>query len=127
MSYYKQKLRHRDDYVPAAPIRRALREWLAENDLGEGLASTTAHDRSIRERYYSPYEILAARTGLTKDAVQRHTNGRRGYANMQFDVADLFLCATDRFTWWWEDPELSKVYESACKGADRIYPIAVAA
>jgi hypothetical protein len=113
----------RADYVPAGPIARAIQEWFSELDLAEPSQGTTL---SKDQRYFSPYTILIERTGLCKDSVYRHSqNGR--YKYMTFDVADRFLCATDRFNWWWDDPELSKVYERACKGADKIYPLQVAA
>lgn len=118
-----RKNHQRVDYVPSAPIRRALREWLRDNDL----AARWDGRNGDRDGYLSPLEILAERVGMSKDAVWRHASGDRGYEYMEFDVADALLCAADRPNRWWQDPELAPYYEGACKGADRIYPIAVAA
>ena len=114
-----RKGKTRADYVPAAPIRRALREWLVENGLGDGMGNGFS-----KERYHSPFTILADRTGMTEGTLFRHSKGDRGYESMQFDVADRILAATNRQNWWHCEPQLSGVYEQACKGADAIYPIA---
>lgn len=74
--------------------------------------------------YYSPLEVVAARTGLKRDTIWHHSNGSRGRVFMAFDVADKILAAIDRLDLWRSDPDLEKVYGKACRGADRINPIA---
>ena len=101
-----------------------MQEWLIENGLNE---ATGGRAEDVKARYHSPYELLAQRTGLTQDTVWRQSKGDRSFKSMQFDQADRFLCATERTHWWWHDPELSEHYERACKGADAIYPLTVAA
>ena len=110
-----QKGQTRADCVPAAPIAKALREWLEENDL-----SPSGNNMNV-ERYYSPYDILSERTGLKPASLYAHAVRCR-HPYMQFDVADMLLCAIERPELWHRDPVLSEVYESACKGADRISP-----
>src|SRR5690242_14505077 len=112
-----QKGTKRADYVPIGPISRALKEWLKELDLAElGRGTTLRKDH----RYFPPYEILIERIGLSEDSIRNYATGKRGYTSVTFDVADKILCATNRFNWWWDDPELSEVYEEAARGADKI-------
>src|SRR6059058_4633907 len=99
-----RKHHKRADFVPAGPITRAVKEWLLEHDLGVA----TGNRQSVG-RYNSPFNILAERTGMGKDALWRHTKNDRSYESMIFDVADRLLCATNRFNWWWDDPELAEV------------------
>lgn len=113
------KNQKRADYVPAAPVARAIQEWLTEHQMGE-----TSGQAKNPGRYHSPYRILAERVGLTEDAVWRRATGRR-YRSMAFDIADRYLCATNRFNLWWDDPELSEVYEQAARGADQVFPLDV--
>lgn len=112
------KGRKRADFVPAAPIIRALKAWLKEHEYVNVVGQRESN-------YGSPFKILAEKMKVSEDAVWRYTKNDRHYESMHFDVADKILCATNRFDWWWSDPELSEVYESAVKGADKIYPLAV--
>ena len=109
----------RSDAVPAAPIRRAMREWLKE----QGLEADSGAGEAVKKgTYYSPYRILAERAGVAEDAIYRHANDSR-YQTMFFDVADKLLASVDRLDLWWRDPELSSVYERAVREADFIAPL----
>ena len=114
-----QKIPHRPDYVPAEPVRRALRRWLTEHDLG---GDGTANRRSEDTNYVSPYVVLAEKTGWARDTIYAHINRERN-DHMQFDVADKLLCVIEQSLLWHCDPELSQAYERAVKGADQIYPV----
>jgi len=76
--------------------------------------------------YADAYVILAERLGVGVDTVYGWV-GRARFHSMRFDQADRILAATDQIALWRHDPELAECYEQACKGADRIYPLPLAA
>ena len=118
---------HRADYVPAEPVREALRRYLTENGAGEIVPpSEYQPGRPRTQRYSSAYGVLAEKLEVRPDTVFSWAERAR-HKSMRFDVADRILTAIGQPNLWWQDPQLSEVYESACKGADRIYPLKVAA
>ena len=122
-----RKEHQRADYVPAEPVRRALNKWLREAGSEERKAQSEfrAHGTGPSKSYSEAHEMLASKMDVQTSTVYAWATRPR-YSNVSFDLADRILTAIDQVNLWWQDPELSQVYERACKGADRIYPIIVA-
>ena len=109
--------------MPAGPIKKAVRGWMKEIGILEDCSPNNA---GKKDRHYSPYEILSERLDLEVNTIYTYAYRDR-HQSIQFDLADRLLVAIDRVDLWWRDPELAEVYEAACIGADKIYPLVEAA
>lgn len=102
-------------HLDSEPIARHVEDWLNAN------GGKAPNSFVKREASCSPIEALAFRMGVDRSVVEQLL--RRKFRSVTFDKADRFLCAIDQPQLWYSDPELSGVYEEACRTADVAYPI----
>lgn len=90
--------------IPAAPVGRAINQWVREQWWMDLEASVTGHWDSD-----GATERLAKFVGLSGDTIMRLRYGRKDW--IEFDNADRIITFID--PWLWRtDPALSRIYRT---------------